>query len=420
MKRIAGFVLAMVMGLYAWTAAAEITITHLTYTHHGDRYHAYLQEKAEEFERLNPGIEVEIIIGLHDKFQAMLLGGVAPDVMDLPDFAYLGPLGQLVDVKPLLQRDGLLRAYNQAIIAGLTAPNGAIYSVPFELGLFITFFNRDLFLQHGVPTPDRLGRDWNWDTVVESGKKLTRDLNGDGVPDIYGVDRPTGAGWRLSVIQNGGLFNVIAELLRPVRSLWTTPEVVTAVESYVRIFQEGITQLYRVGDPASYYFWTGKTAIDVQDGVGIIGPYLENAPFDWDMALLPWGKLGPLSIGGGNGPHILAETKHLNETWEWVKFYATKKENVDQWVRMTGRLPCLLSSLPAYPRALGIMDKNYAAIFDQANYLAPPEALYPVSNELNPRRISMDPVWRGTVAPITHLESIHRRVTAIIEDSLKQ
>ncbi|MGI6082082.1 MAG: ABC transporter substrate-binding protein [Limnochordia bacterium] len=416
MKKVAFLRRPFLVELPVWTGAADVTVTRFTYTHHGDGYHAYLLEMAQESERLNPDIEVEITIGLHDKFRTMLLGGLAPDVMDLPGFAYPGPWGQLVDVRPL-QKDGLLRAYNQAVIAGLTAPNGAIYTVPFELGLFITFFNRDLFNRHGVVTADRLGRGCNWDTLVESGKKLTRDFSGDGVPDIHGVDRPTGAGWCLSVIRDGGLFYAFDEAMRPIRSLWSTPEVVSAVESYVRIFREGTTQLYRVSDPASFCFWIGKTPIDVQDGVGIIGTYLDSAPFDWDMALLPWGKLGPLSIGGGSGPHVLAEARHLNETWEWVKFYATKKENVDQWVRSTGRMPCLLSSLPSYPPALGIMDKNHAAIFDQATYPAPPEAMYPVSNELNPRRISVDPVWRGTMAPVTHPESIHRRVTGIAQDA---
>ncbi|HHT26714.1 MAG TPA: extracellular solute-binding protein [Firmicutes bacterium] len=405
----------MLLGLTV-TSAAEITITHLTYTHHGEKYHEYLISKAEEFNKLNPGMRVEVIIGLHDKFQTMLVGGVPPDVVDLPDFLHLGPAGQLVDIYPLLERDGLLRNYNPLVLQAMSSAAGAIYSMPFELSMFVTYFNRELFNLAGLVTPDHLGAEWTWDAVIQNSRKLTIDGNADGTPEIFGFDRATGAGWRNAVYQAGGKFYEFDDAMRPVKSLWNSAEVLAGISWNETFFRERITPTYSVPDPSVYYFWNGKTAIDVQDQLGIIGNQLKDAPIDWDIMLLPRGPAGPLTMGGGSGPHLLADGKNLEAAWAWVKFYAGTKENVERWMQLTGRMTCLLAAQPSYVNLLGIRDKNVGRIFEQSNYLAPIESAYPLPNELNPRRISLETIWRGTQPVSARLEEIHQQTTAFMRD----
>ncbi|HHW10913.1 MAG TPA: extracellular solute-binding protein [Firmicutes bacterium] len=411
--------LVFVLGFSAWALAAEITITHMAYQHSGANYHDYMQKKAEEFNRTHPGIKVEIIIGVQDQLATMIAGGVPPDVIDLPDFAHLGPAGQLVNLKPLMERDGITRLYNPAVLRGLTI-NDAIYTMPSQLAMFITYFNRDLFDQAGLITPDKMGAAWDWDQVISAGKKLTVDRDGDGRGEFYGFDRPWGAGWRLAVLQFGGWFYAYDNMMQPIKSLWNSKEVLAAIQTYERIFTERITPHLAMSsaDEQRYYFWTGNTAIDIQDGLTIIGNYLKNTSFEWDLALLPRGPAGPITIGGGTGPSIMAATKHVNEAWEWVKFFTANKENAEALAVATGGFPALLSAQQIYPVLTDTTNKNYRAIFEQATYVQPPEASYPLSNDLNPRRVDMSPIWKGATPAINHLETIHQQKQAIIDEML--
>ena len=398
--------------LVSGIALGATTITHLTYQHHGDQYHAYLEQRAREFERLHPGVTVELIIGVHDKFDVMVAGGTPPDVFDLPDYGHLALEGMFVDVRPLLERDGMLSLYNPAILELMTAPDGGIYAMPFELGSTPAFYNRDLFKEAGLADPEQLGEGWTWDAVLEAGKRLTVDRNGDGVPEQFGVDRPWGALWRQAVHQAGGAF--YDDRMRPTRSLWNSPEAVEGISFVAEIYRSGITPHHHVPDQTQFYFWTGRTAINLGDGPGIVGAYLADATFDWDFYLQPKGPAYRSAAVGAGGPHILSSTQNLPLVWEWVKFYAASVEGVTQFVQMTGRLPALVAVQPVYPDVAGIGDKAFHYIFEQT--VQPNPYSYTLPLQLNPRRINLDPVWRGQQSPQEFLHNLHNQMTAIIAE----
>jgi multiple sugar transport system substrate-binding protein len=50
-------------------------------------------------------------------------------------------------------------------------------------------YNRDMFVEAGLPTPNELQNEgnWTWETMKELAIALTKDLDGDGVVDVYGV-----------------------------------------------------------------------------------------------------------------------------------------------------------------------------------------------------------------------------------------
>jgi multiple sugar transport system substrate-binding protein len=388
------------------------------YTNSGQKWHDHFKLLEAAFEKQNPGIDIELIIGDGPKFDTMRLGGLPPDIIDLPDYAHLGPLGELVDIMPLIQRDGLTKQINPAVLKSLTTPNGAVYSVPLQLAINTSYFNRDFFQQGGLTAPDRLGDQWNWDAVYQSAKKLTRDQNGDGTPESFGIDRPWGATWRVLTFQAGGSFYEWDKMLQPVKSLWTSEPVVRAIEFNERFYRERLTPHFHPGvDQAQYYFWTGKTAINLNDGIAIVGSYLKDATFDWDISLMPRGSAGPVTMFNGSGPHILTSTKHLNEAWQWMKFVAFNQDNVDQMVKSLGVIPAISSALSAYPAVAGISHKNYQALLQQTLY-PQPYTQWPVPLEINPRKIDMNPVWEGKVAARTHLQNIHEKMQNIIDQKL--
>ncbi|HHW10915.1 MAG TPA: extracellular solute-binding protein [Firmicutes bacterium] len=419
MRKVLVLITVTILLLSVNVSAAEVIITHLAYQHSGTYYHDYLQKKAEEFNKTHPGIKVEIIIGVQDQLATMMAGGVPPDVFDLPDFGYLGPAGQLLDLKPLLERDKLLENYNQAVLRLVTI-NNAIYTMPSQLNMFLTYFNRELFEQAGLITPDKLGPAWDWDYLIAAGKKMTIDQDGDNQPDVYGFDRAGGAGWRLITVQHGTWFYAFNEKMQPVRSLWNSREVVTAIQTYERVFRERITPHLALPrtEEQKFYFWTGRTAIDIQDQLTAIGNYFKDMPADWDMALQPRGPAGPIALSSCVGPSIFASSKNIEAAWEWVKFHTAVRENAEELARATGGFPAMVSAQHVYPVLTGIENKNYRAIFEQSNYMQPPEAGYPLPSSLNPRMVNMNPVWQGLTPAVNHLEEIHRQMQAIIDEML--
>lgn len=399
------------------SAVSAVSVTHLTYVYHGDAFLRYLEQKAVEFKKLT-NIDVDIIVGNQEKFKTMLAGGAEPDIHDLPDFDHLALSGYYVDIIPLLKRDGLLGQFNPGLIKAMSDQKGALYRVPQGIASVVGFFNRTMFLEAGVTPPDRLGNQYNWDAVLQLGKKLTRDVDGDGIPETFGVDRGY-AYWRRAVAQAGGTFYEYDSSGQAVKSLWNSPEVEQGLSFVARMWEEGIIPWMRVPNQENYYFWNGKTGIDIVDATGIIGSYLSKVTWDWDMTLLPAGPKGPIASGaGGYGPNILSSSKHLNETWEWSKFLFINRKNMEEMMALVGTVPALSSAQSAYAGIANLKDKNYQVIFDALNYLPPPE-YGAVPQELSPRFVDVNDAILGKTPVRQFLEQTHVRMQATIDDLLR-
>lgn len=407
-------VLALALIGIAASVVSAVSVTHLTYLYHGDAFLRYLEEKAAEFKKLT-NIDVEIIVGNQEKFKTMLAGGADPDIHDLPDFDYLAFSDYYVDIIPLLKRDGLLGQFNPGLIKAMSDQKGALHEVPQGIASVVGFFNRTMFLEAGVTPPDKLGSEYNWDAVLQLGKKLTRDVDGDGIPETFGVDRGY-AYWRRAVAQAGGRFYEYDSNGQAIRSLWNTPEVEQGLSYVARLWEEGTIPWMRVARHDDYFFWTGKTGIDIVDATGIIGSYLSKVTWDWDMTLLPAGPKGPIASGaGGYGPNIMASTKHLNEAWEWCKFLFINRRNMEDMMALVGTVPALTSAQPAYAGIADLRDKNYQVIFDALNYLPPPE-YGAVPQELSARSVNVNDVILGKIPARQFLEQLHIQKQAIVDD----
>ncbi|NLN18209.1 MAG: hypothetical protein GX162_02875 [Firmicutes bacterium] len=52
--------------------------------------------------------------------------------------------------------------------------------------------NEGLFQTMGLPThtEQARNRDWTWESVIELGRKLSRDVDGDGRADVFALQHP--------------------------------------------------------------------------------------------------------------------------------------------------------------------------------------------------------------------------------------
>ncbi len=163
------------------------------------------------FTDANPSITVNVTVSDWEpywaKLQTGLAGGAAPDV-----FAMDGPLGPdyqtrdvLLDLTPYVQAENYdLGQLDANAVKDFTTADGGQFGLPRDLNVIALYYNKKMFDEAGVPYPDGT---WDWDKLVEVAHKLTKDTNGDGKPDQWGVYTETTDmenAWSSLVWQAGG------------------------------------------------------------------------------------------------------------------------------------------------------------------------------------------------------------------------
>ena len=123
--------------------------------------------------------------------------------------------GRLLDLQPLVDADNAfdLEAYQATGVDfcyDLPNRQGELWGVPTNYASVLLWYNIDMFDAAGVEHPNA---EWTWDDAREAAKKLTRDTNGDGTPDEWGI-RVGRDGWRTEPVVKsfgGGYVSVDGE-----------------------------------------------------------------------------------------------------------------------------------------------------------------------------------------------------------------
>src|SRR5690606_14852038 len=163
----------------------------------------------------HPGVVVKPLILPWDDYNAklpvMVAGGTAPDTFG----AHPALLKATYDAQGLIPIDSYIEAnadavnYDDILFPGDATFDGKIVGLPQKSCTHQMRFNKQLFAEAGLQTPSEIyweqGADgWNWNTFVEMGKELTKDLDGDGVPDQYFFAGQGGTSILTFIRTNGG------------------------------------------------------------------------------------------------------------------------------------------------------------------------------------------------------------------------
>ncbi len=164
-----------------------------------------LDDAAAFFEKRHPGVKVEYVSGILKKdysewLAEQILSGHAPDLFfviseDFNDFAEVGALkdlGTLIERDPEFDRDVF---YSSAYAYGQY--NGIQYSLPYECAPKLMFMNKSILDKEGIKMPEK---EWTWDDFYHICREVTRDTDGNGVDDQFGV---VGYTWREAFESNG-------------------------------------------------------------------------------------------------------------------------------------------------------------------------------------------------------------------------
>gem|GEM_PF-5713956 len=253
-------------------------------------------QAARAFEQANPDIAIELLPtasgrAYYDRLTVMAVGGTAPDVA-LVAYQFLPPfidMGVLIDLKPFLDRPGGLRERDFVpIVLESLSFDGKLYAIPRDFTPVSMYINVDMLDKTGVPVPDPLVP-LTTDGYLELGRRVTRDLNGDGIFDQFvAASFP----WSATVQIFGG--QLWDHYRNPTRSTANDPNVMEAFE-WVRDLRLLHQVIPPFGQSASFHSGQAATYFSGRYEV----PNLRGtAEFTWDVRPFPVEKVRRPEHGG--------------------------------------------------------------------------------------------------------------------------
>lgn len=145
----------------------------------------------EDFERMHPNVEIQYVMmdeeAMYDKLAAAFVTG-----MGAPDMAAISNIGMGRFFKGEVREIGLVDLTERIKAGGYRdkipesrwlqwIKEDRIFGVPHDLHPHVLIYRKDIFEQEGI----NISQLRTWNDFVESGKKITKDLDGDGEIDRY-------------------------------------------------------------------------------------------------------------------------------------------------------------------------------------------------------------------------------------------
>jgi ABC-type glycerol-3-phosphate transport system substrate-binding protein len=402
-----------------------VEIVHLMSSSNGLIWQQFLEETARKYEALHPDIKIDLqyvpSAQYLDVITVRAASGVSVDAYQLyPSIAtQIIESGLVMDLQPFFaaDKDVKLADFVPFAVEAFTY-NGMLWGFPSAAYPLINFYNIDMYLENGLRTPNELGKEFTWEQFVDAAKKMTKDDNGDGVTDRYGVFTNNDL-WRWFVYVNQAGGQVLNSLNNPDKSLFLTASARTGLKFFIDLFQT-----HHVA-PQEFAKWAVATTFPK----GLIGNVPINSSsfvstinqtpgVNYDVSELPHGPDNNATAIFMSAYQISSTSRHPQETWEWIKFVAVELENARNFVRATGRVPVLRRLLGEYEN---LLPGSPPHMYVLQNMLVHPkvqlEYLSPVANEIRSTTNSIVlQAIRGNIAVETALEQIDAQVTNLLAE----
>lgn len=151
------------------------------------------QRIADRWAASRPGVRViveSITTNYAEKLTTSIASGSPPDVflLDSPTIPAFVDRGLALDLAPYVGHAGYDTADAYPGVLAIFRRGRSLYAFPKGFSPFVVYYNRRLFRDLGAPEPPDTG--WTWDGFLAAARALTRDTDGDGRPDVYGLNFP--------------------------------------------------------------------------------------------------------------------------------------------------------------------------------------------------------------------------------------
>jgi multiple sugar transport system substrate-binding protein len=334
-------------------------------------------ELIPRFEELHPNIHVEYeaLPGADYwvKLGTLAASGDMPDVYCNSEarIAEHAIQGLPLDLQAMFERDLDEDDYFQ-LPPELRYPvgEGGLYAFPYRWVSGFLYYNKSLFDEAGLSYPDET---WTYDDVLQAAIQLTKDTDGDGEVDQWGVLAGMDYVMLDALIKaNGG--RVVDDDYR--KCLLTEPETLKSVQWVVDLVQEhGVSptpaqaQMFAEG-----VFASGKLGMQIY-GTWLVSPFSQIETFEWDVTLQPMGEVTRVTYFGVDNIAISAGTSYPEEGWELLKFIISDEIQSRPDLIGLGSMPILKEAglSEAWSQFEGQPGNVYQTFLDSAPYGMSPD-----------------------------------------------
>jgi multiple sugar transport system substrate-binding protein len=281
------------------------------------------------FEAENPDIQVQLEpVGSGDYYQHIrdqISSGNPPDILQIgddavPSFVERGafvPLDAFIGGKDFPLDTGIY-------LSGVLDPGkwaGKQYLLPKDFSPLAVYYNKKIFDRFGVAYPKD---GWTWGDFLRTAQALTKDTDGDGKTEIWGVELPGSwpAGFEYWSAAGGG------QLVSPdglgFVGYMDSQQNVDALQFYVDLYHRykvaPISTNLNPFDPSNNVFSSGAAAMRIF-GRWPQAALRKDAAVDLGVVGLPVGqRRANILLWGGFGISTLS--KNQAAAWRFLRFYA--------------------------------------------------------------------------------------------------
>lgn len=254
------------------------------------------------------------------RLSSAIAGGAPPDLflMNYRAYGQFQSRGALAPLGHYLDREGGLEAadFFETPLAAFR-DDGVQTCLPQNVSSLVVYYNADLFAEAGIEPP---GDRWTWDEMVEAALAITRDDDGDGAPEVYGLGvDPELIRVAPFVWSAGG--EVVDDDAAPTRFTLDSVPAATALQSFLDLRAiAGVTPTDEEAESVDLEtrFLEGTLGM-LMDSRKAVPTLRTIEGFAWDVAPLPVHE-EPVTILHTDAYCLTAASPHPEEAWAFLEF----------------------------------------------------------------------------------------------------
>ncbi len=379
MKRTAFIVFLLSLSLFSCSKKSDVV--ELQDWNFGGRQKMveFLRQRVDDFENLHPGIKVvqsdKSWNMIREILYAAFSAGAGPDVMNTHAnyAAEFGEAGHYYPVNKFPDFEQVKQWFLPNVLES-TRYKDNYYGLPSGAIAFVLCCNKDLFDKEGIAPPK------TWSQFREAAKRLTKDVDGDGVLDQFGLvlmgGDKGGFAYRLIPFFFKAGVDVMSKDLTKIE--FNSPMGVAALKLMADMYQidNSITPgfLAYTHSEINDLFCSNKVAMSIE------GPWFRGMVNDKrpgkDFYVVPVPVPDDMLDQYDTAPtlqdmimySINADSKHLSEAWELVKYLRNEEADMCYITRDLGAMATTKRALSS-PEAQRVMD--LPVLINELNHARP-------------------------------------------------
>ncbi|MFC4807944.1 ABC transporter substrate-binding protein [Paenibacillus sp. GCM10023250] len=276
------------------------------------------------FQAKYPNIKLEIDEAPWGDFTKKIVTRIAgnnpPDLWFQENAVILGygQRGVAENLEPYISRDLKTDDYVSALLSAKT-PDGKVYGIPHGINPVALAYNKTLFQANNIPVPTD---DWTYPDLIETAKKLTKDTDGDGKPDIYGFQTGNNitSGWLPWMKSAGG------SALDPTltKAMFTDAKSIQGLTNWADTINKLKISPTRELAKTGKLFENGKSAMVFLQYSSQVSLNKSSPDLDWDTVKMPIGENGKRFVPMVVNDWIVyskAKPEAKEAAWTFLKYY---------------------------------------------------------------------------------------------------